>query len=256
MSQLQAIACRLRALAQDASPLSVNVQASARQLEALAQQVESLSRSGVNTGPLMAALQQAQAQADAAAAAAAQVRSQGVSWADHLARGGGTPGSQSARHAPGTNAPRHTTTDADRAAFSDYTGGGYLEINQAFRGRAPMTDDIQQRADALSGALSKLPPYSGMTWRGTHLSKEQVNSYVVGGFVTEPAFTSTSSAPESAFDGNTRFLIYSKNGKDVSGHSILPHESEVLYDKGSVFYVVSNEAGSAPGSHVIVLKEV
>ena len=88
MSQIEAIAQRLRALAEDASPMSTNVEASARQLKSLAQQVESLSRSGVNTGPLLAAIQQAQARAQAAADAATQVRVEGVFWANHLARGG------------------------------------------------------------------------------------------------------------------------------------------------------------------------
>lgn len=89
MSQLQAIAGRLRSLAQDASPLSANVQSSARQLNSLAQQVESLTRFGVNTGALLGAIQQAQASAVSAADAVSQVKSEGVAWADHLARGGG-----------------------------------------------------------------------------------------------------------------------------------------------------------------------
>lgn len=88
MSQLEAIAGRLRALAQDTSPLSSNIQAAARQLKSIGQQVESLSRTGVNTGPLLAALRQAETQAQSAANAAAQVKSEGVAWADHLARGG------------------------------------------------------------------------------------------------------------------------------------------------------------------------
>jgi hypothetical protein len=89
MSQLQSIASRLRGLAQDATPLSANVEASARQLKALGQQVESLARSGVDVGPLVAALRAAEAQALAASHAASQVKEEGVAWADDLAAGAG-----------------------------------------------------------------------------------------------------------------------------------------------------------------------
>lgn len=92
MSQLQGIAARLRALAQDASPVSNDIATSARQLKALSAEVESLTRSGVSTGPLQAALQQALARAQTAADAASQVKTEGVGWADHLARGGGGDG--------------------------------------------------------------------------------------------------------------------------------------------------------------------
>ncbi len=257
MSQLQGIANRLRSLAQDASPLASNVQASARQLTALTRQVDSLSSSGINTAPLVSALQQAQARAVSAAAAAAHVKSEGVAWAARLAQFGGHLHSGSlGEHPAGASESASRTSEVDQAALHDYTGGGFREINQALRGKQPLTSDIQERANAISKAISRLPPYSGMTWRGTTLSTEQANRYLPGGFVREPAFTSTSKAPESAFSGNTRFIVSSRNGKDVSGHSLCPWESEVLFDKGSQFYVVSNQPGPMPGTHVIILREV
>lgn len=119
MSQLQSIASRLRALAQDATPLSANVEASARQLKALGQQVESLGRAGVDVGPLVAALRAAEAQAHAAARAAAQVKADGVTWADDLARGGqGTMTSDSKTSDRSAAPPRLTP----REAYLDLAG--------------------------------------------------------------------------------------------------------------------------------------
>jgi len=89
MSKLQSVAGNLRALANDSSPLSTNVGSSARQLTVIGKEAESLSRNGVNLNRLLSAIQVAQKAAESAASAAAQVKSDGVAWADHLARGGG-----------------------------------------------------------------------------------------------------------------------------------------------------------------------
>ena len=127
MSQLQGIAGRLRALAQDASPISTNIAASARQLKSLADEVASLGRSGVNTGPLLSALQQAQTQAEAAADGARHVKSEGVAWANYLARGGAGGGSSSkaAPAAPGWKGGQAVPTVAEIQVWLPEVNPGY-----------------------------------------------------------------------------------------------------------------------------------
>lgn len=138
MSQLQGIAARLRALAQDATPLSANVEASARQLKSLSRQVESLERSGVNVGALLGAIQSAQGQAENAASAARQVKAEGVAWADHLAKGGSGGGSGGSAHGssggPADSRGRLQDLDLSAVDFSDNP------ITDDGRGGATMDD--------------------------------------------------------------------------------------------------------------------
>ena len=118
-----------------------------------------------------------------------------------------------------------------------------------------MTNDTNQSAAAVSEALSKLPDRSGPVFRGTTLTPEQIASYTPAAVHPEPGFTSTSSDAKSAFLGNTLFLVISKHGKDVSPYS--PYaESEVLFDKGTEFFVTSNFYSQHEGKQVIIMMEV
>lgn len=143
----------------------------------------------------------------------------------------------------------------DRAALADYTGDGFSEINEGLRA-GKMSKDVQERAARLSDALGKLPDHSGEVFRGTTLTSDQIASYVPGQFRVEKAFTSTSSDRSQAFDGNMFFIMYSRSGKDVQKFSQMPGESEVLFDRGSTFYVHQNSDAPGTGKRVIVLVEV
>jgi len=149
----------------------------------------------------------------------------------------------------------HALTEGDRAAVKDYTGPGYTEINRVLRGDLPMDPEIAARADAVSNALAKLPDAPGPAFRGGYLTSEQISSYVPGTSREDPAFVSSSSDPNEAFGGNTLFLIMSKHGKDVTLLSRVPEESEILFDKGSRFYVQSNYFDTDLNKHIIQLVE-
>ncbi|MEO9236685.1 MAG: ADP-ribosyltransferase, partial [Jatrophihabitantaceae bacterium] len=156
---------------------------------------------------------------------------------------------------PGLTAlPRVELSTADTNAIADYSGAAYVRLNQALRSgdSAAMTGSLGDLSDNLSSALSKLPDYQGVAYRGTTLDEATVAKYAPGQTVTEPAFTSSST--DSPFPGNTQFTIFSASGKDISGLSSIPNENEVLFDKGSQFKVISNDYLN--GVHVVVMKEV
>ncbi len=110
------------------------------------------------------------------------------------------------------------------------------------------------RIEAISTALSKLRDRPGPVFRGTPLTPEQIASYVPGMIRTELAFTSTSADHTRAFPGNALFIIDSRHAKDVSAYSVHP-ESEVLFDKGTSFYVLDNFVDQRSGKHVITMME-
>lgn len=143
MSQLQSIASRLRALAQDATPLSASVEASARQLKALGQQVEALSRSGVNVDPLVAALRAAEAQASAAAHAASEVKAEGVAWADDLARG------------DQTTAPKGSADGRLRGVLGGLLGLGAAGRGSRLTSHPEMHQEVLDRLDAAQAAVDR-----------------------------------------------------------------------------------------------------
>lgn len=182
--------------------------------------------------------------------------------ADDAARVGGGTGDDVARGRAGFTDDAGDTWDAARSldagdldAIAHYTGSGYWEMNQQLRARTVTPgSSMEQRVEALSTALGKLPKYEGPVFRGTILTPEQISRYEPGKFVTERAFTSTSTDPGKAFPGNVRFLIDSRTGRDVSAYSGAP-ESEVLFDRDTVFEVLKTTT-DAKGKTVIYLAEV
>jgi hypothetical protein len=138
----------------------------------------------------------------------------------------------------------------------DYTGSGYIRMNRLLRSGGEMDAATARRIQAVSDDLAKLPPVKGPVYRGTHLEPHEAAVYQPGRIVREPAFTSTTSDPAKAFPGNTRFYIDSQTGKDVSAVSMAPHESEILFDRGTVFKVLDNVFDPATGQYHIYLREM
>lgn len=136
--------------------------------------------------------------------------------------------------------------DTDKANLRTYTNGGYLQINPYLRNPdgtgKPFRQKFQDKADAVSESLSKLPSEPGRTYRGSNLQKrpEELAKYQEGKIVKEDAFTSTSKNPgiteSGQFAKDTRFTVNGKNGKNVTDYS--DHdEEEILFDKGTDFMV-------------------
>jgi NAD:arginine ADP-ribosyltransferase len=113
--------------------------------------------------------------------------------------------------------------------------------------------------DALNEALAKLPPHSGLVYRGTELPPEVLAQYQPGTVVIEDAFVSTSVDPavarSPAFAGNVEFRIISETGRDISWLSMISHEQEVLFPSGMQFYVITRTTDSLTGATIIEMAE-
>ena len=146
---------------------------------------------------------------------------------------------------------------ADRAALREYTGPAYREINAYNRG-VPMAADeaarLEERSAAVSRALDKLPPHEGLVHRGGDFSEEVLARYRPGEVVTEDAFTSTSL--KRGFRGNTRFEVYSSEGRYIAPYAEprFRHQEEVLFDRGTRFRVLAHDV--VDGKHFVILREV
>ncbi|MEV4667162.1 ADP-ribosyltransferase [Microbacterium sp. LWO12-1.2] len=253
MSDLQDLLRTLEKIDTDAERHSSELVAHARRLGMAAASAAAAARQSARADGVGAAvaLQAAQHAVVQAAQLLQQVASAGRRFQARHAPGGGaaTPPGQ-----PETAADV-VLTAADAAALGDYTGQGYRAMNDALRGKTAMTSDADTRAAAVSAALAKLPDRPGPAFRGTQLTPEQIAGYAPGQLHHEDGFTSTTSDPASAFPGNALFLVFSKHGKDVAAFS--PHpESEVLFDKGTDFYVTSNFYDPHVGKQVIIMMEV
>lgn len=177
-----------------------------------------------------------------------------------------------ALHQPPENGPNHNDPAADRndpsstvgmtlddaAAMTDYTGSGYLDLNDALRSNA--VDASQQaRVEAIRNALQKLPPYRGTVVRGTDLPSEVLAQYRPGEIITEKAFLSTTTNPavarSTAFSGNVEFRIFSHTGRDVSSLSLFPGEREILFPAGTRFFVAGRTLDPLTGKTIIEMIE-
>ena len=152
-------------------------------------------------------------------------------------------------------APRRGLTDPELVAIYRYTGSGHDRLNRALAsddvGRIKNVENFKR---TLQAALDKLPDEAGTFWRGVDLTEAGRARYVVGETVTEPFFTSTAASPEKAFDGNTRFIIHGKRGKNVIRYSQHPKEKERLFIADTRFKVLA--ADRENGRWVIQLREV
>lgn len=145
----------------------------------------------------------------------------------------------------------------DLVAVRGYTSDDYRELNSALR----TGDDAElSRLDAYirsaTSGLNQLPAYRGTVFRGTHLSDEVAANYMPGATVTERAFTSTSSELGAEFPGNTKFVIQSETGRDVSGLSEFADEKEILFAPGTQFRVLGVDVDAATGRRTIYMREV
>lgn len=258
MSALQDLLVALDAVTKEAEHHAAQLAQHARQLgQAATSAANATQGSGrADSKQTAASLQMAQRSISQAAQHLHQAALAGKGFVARHAGGGtgsGTVGTTGGGGAGGGSAPMLDA--ADVAALGDYTGAGFREINESLRGGGSMTPDTSQRAAAVSDALSKLPDRSGPVFRGTTLTSDQIASYVPGAVHSAAGFTSTTSDPESAFPGNTLFLVISKHGKDVSPYSSYA-ESEVLFDKGTQFLVTSNFFSPQEGKQVIIMMEV
>jgi hypothetical protein len=133
-------------------------------------------------------------------------------------------------------------TPEEKAALSSYTSYGYFSLNSNLR-KNINSEEVKVFKSLLLSAMSKLPVYQGVVFRGCHLSEELLRDHEVGSTVTYPAFTSTSSKFDlQAFRGcSHQFLIKAKTGAMVCKYSRKQGESEVLFRPNTKFKILEKE---------------
>jgi hypothetical protein len=141
---------------------------------------------------------------------------------------------------PGESGKAGMLTSHELHHLKNYTGSGYREVNAALR-KGEVGESLMQRVNAINAGLSKLPSYHGQVTRFAQLKPEQWAKYEVGKTVEEQGFTSSSRRTDWGWSGGTKFIIQSKNGKDVSHLSHHPGEKEVLFRSNTRFRVTHRD---------------
>jgi hypothetical protein len=135
-------------------------------------------------------------------------------------------------------------TEDEKVSLSFYTAYGYKKINHVLRKSNPNEiSQIKPITSMISSALLRLPSRSGLVYRYTSLSNEELKSYVIGEKIVFPAYTSTSADPDWPTRGRkfgpVRFEIQTLNGKAIDCFSAEYDENEWLLDRNSVFEITN-----------------
>jgi hypothetical protein len=147
---------------------------------------------------------------------------------------------------------------ADRLSIWVYTShfsAWYVQINSELWSGAPSAA-VAGFTRILNNALKKLPNYQGLVFRGYESRNftADLAKYTVGATITWPGFTSTTTDPNEAYDGNMLFTIYCRSGRILGDYADVPAEQEVTFVTDTKFRVLDVERrGSAV---VIELLEV
>jgi hypothetical protein len=153
-------------------------------------------------------------------------------------------------------------TDEEMDALSDYTGDSDA-ANSSLRGAANLQDASTNAALAykhLVSAMSKLPRFKGVAYRGFTPFSGVDKAYQVGATVADLAFTSAAASfagvayylSNGALNGargtqNYFSVIRSKTAVHISHKSDLKSENEVLFRPGTRFKVKAVWRHSADG---------
>ena len=142
-------------------------------------------------------------------------------------------------------------------ALNDYIGSDSYKINEVLRQGEKLTESQRILVKNLDSALDKLPKYKGNLQRSLHFRSEDaiiyfINQHEVGTEKTYKEFLSTTKGDAYNPDGQVQIFIEdAKNAVDIS--SINEGEQEVLYKRGSSFYVLN--VVKKDGKYYILLKE-
>lgn len=127
----------------------------------------------------------------------------------------------------------------------------YRAINDSLRYGLSGLEPV---VDAISGALSKLPPFVGLVIRRTNLL-DGVLHLSPGAVFYDKAFLSTSNNLDREMHfGRDDLSIWSVGGRDISAFSAIPGEREVLFAPSTRLCLSSIAAG--PTGYSLIADEV
>ena len=149
----------------------------------------------------------------------------------------------------------------EKAIIYNYSDFGYEKVNEILRkSEGKIRSDY---AELLDKCLDKLPDFEGLVYRCVDLTNLELEIYADCNKedkpVVEHSFISTSKSvlTANAFGKNTRFVIYSKTGKEIEkfakfGIDNSSNEKEVLFKSGRTFNVLEV---TKEGSYTLITLE-
>jgi len=152
-----------------------------------------------------------------------------------------------AKSSVGAKAPPPQNIE-EAAALVLYSRKNYKLMNAKLRGS--LSDEQKAEYEKYKGlidngialatnGLKEMPSHKGEVLRGAYLPDDVISQYKPGSIITEKGFTSTTTSKAAAdvFTGNVRYIINSKNGKNVSRLSQFPEEEEIVFPPSTKFKV-------------------
>jgi uncharacterized protein with gpF-like domain len=122
----------------------------------------------------------------------------------------------------------------------DYTGEHYYDMNKALLGKKDMSQQIKERIDYCSKALSKFELQDDIiTWKGT--ASKYYTDYNVGEVKPYAAFHSTTVTSEIAWSGDMLIQFRIPKGTEgayINDYSVNKGEDEFILQKGLKYNVI------------------
>lgn len=155
-------------------------------------------------------------------------------------------------------AAKHGIQQHELEAINSFTGSMYTDMRK-YEWSGEGTAYVKQLSQSMNSALTKLPPYSGTTYRGMSISAGKTANYealtTVGSVFKFNATSSSSESIDKAKGfGNHVFIINGKTGRDIQKMSHYKHEKEIVLLKDAQFKITKVQQS---GTHkLIYLDEV
>ncbi len=144
-------------------------------------------------------------------------------------------------------------------AMKSYISSESYKINEKLRSEAVLTPEDYSFTNNLDSALSKMPRHEGTLTRSLEfLNQEDMVSFLKehekGSIIEYTQYISTTKGSIYNPDAPIQIIIlYATAGRDISSYN--PGENEVLYEKGSRFFI-ADIIEAEDGTKIIVMKEV
>jgi len=124
-----------------------------------------------------------------------------------------------------------------------YTGNYYTTINRILRKndrKSPEHKKHMPLFEALDTGLMNIPPYKGMTYRGTYLNQQELDKHKVGASYRNLAYTSTAYKKGGWYSSAyVKLDIDCHTGSCVEPYSYFPGENEILYVRGMDYKILT-----------------
>ena len=133
-------------------------------------------------------------------------------------------------------------------AYTDKKLGYYQALNLNLRLNNASAEQ-REFSRLLDRAMSKLPVYDGVVFRGVSLGPAQLaavgQKYETGTVFGWRGFSSASILLSRVYGANVYFALRSANGRVLGRYSAAPSEQEVLFRRNSRFEVLSRRCVSS-----------